>query len=264
MQPTILVTGASGNLGSKVADDLITAGVPIKVMARNREKLSRFEGKADILCGDLQDDAFLQLALKDVTAVFLVLPQLRTGSPVDFADRFIKAAEGAGVTHVVNISNCTLKRWGQWTALLDFEQALNHASRLHIKHLRCANFFENLNWGLHTPYDPHIKLPYISSYEIAHVAAAYLKDLSFEGRSTDELMGARDYSMHDFAEKLGVAYQQQPLTEENNWFFGAFNSGQYELVKRTAANTSTGTGERFSLDYFLAHHFNREALHVQA
>jgi hypothetical protein len=264
MQPTILVTGASGNLGSKVADSLIAAGVPLKVTARNLEKLSRFEGPAEILCGDLEDDTFLHRALQDVKAVFLVMPQLRKLSLTGFAALFSEAAEAAGVSHVVNISNCTLKRHNQWTVLLEFEQALNNASTFHIRHLRCANFFENLNWGLHTPYNPDIKLPYISSYEIAHTAATYLGDLDFRGKSTMELMGRRDYSMQDFADKLGVTYEQQPLTEENRWFFGAFNSGQYQLVQRTEANTSTCTEERFSLDYFLEHHFNPDALKAPA
>ena len=262
MQPTILVTGASGNIGSKVAYELLKSGASIKVAGRNRIQLAPFEGQAPVFCGDLEDEAFLRQALEGVTAVFLVMPALRSTSIADFADLFTGAAEAAGVTHVVNISNCTLKRNGKWTTLLDFEQALNKAPHLHIRHLRCANFFENLNWGVHTPYNPDIRLPYISSYEIAHVASAHLQNLDFTGQSVQELMGRRDYSMQDFATLLGIAYQQQPLTEENNWFFGAFNSGQYELVKRTEANTSRETEERFTLEYFLEHHFNKEALNA--
>jgi hypothetical protein len=262
MQPTILITGASGNLGSKVAYELLKRGLDVKVTGRNREKLASFEGQATLLCGDLEDETFLYSALEGVDAVFLVMPQLQKLSIADFAALFIKAAEARGVSHVVNISNCTLKRFDKWTSLLELERALNEAFRLHIKHLRCANFFENLNWGIHTPYHPHIKLPYIASYEIAHIAAAYLAARSFEGRTAEELMGRADYSMQDFCERLGLVYQQQPVTEDNNWFFGAFNSGQYELVKRTEANTSRLTDERFTLDYFLEHHFNKEALNA--
>lgn len=262
MQPTILVTGASGNLGSKVAYELLKSNTSIKVAGRSPSKLASFEGLAPTLCGDLEDEAFVQEALQGVTAVFLVMPALRSLSIREFAGLFTGVAEAAGVTHVVNISNCTLKRWGKWTSLLELEQALNGAPRLHIKHLRCANFFENLNWGIHTPYHPEIRLPYISSYEIAHTAANYLQDLHFGGKSVEELMGRRDYSMQDFTNHLKVHYQQQPLTEENRCFFGAFNSGQYELVRRTKANTSRETEERFTLEYFLEHHFNKEALNT--
>lgn len=262
MQPTILVTGAAGNLGSKVAYELLNRGAAINVAGRNGAKLAPFAGKAGILCGDLEDEAFLQEALEGVTAVFLVMPQLRSLAVADFASLFIRTAEAKGVKHVVNISNCTLKRWGKWTSLLELEQALNGAPRLHIKHLRCANFFENLNWGLHTPYHPDIKLPYISSYEIAHTAATYLAEPDFTGKSVEELMGGADYSMQDFCDKLGVVYRQQPLTDENRWFFGAFNTGQYELVQRTNANTSRLADERFTLEYFFEHHLKQESLNA--
>lgn len=262
MQHTILITGASGNLGSKVAFELLKRGAAIKVTGRNRDKLAPFEGLAPVLCGDLEDEAFLRETLQGVTAVFLVMPALRSLTTDAFAALFTRTAEAEGVTHLVNISNCTLKRWDQWTSLLEFEQALDKSPHLQIRHLRCANFFENLNWGIHTPYHPEIKLPYISSHEIAHRAAAHLQHLDFTGKSVEELMGPRDYSMRDFAELLGVPYQQQPLTEDNRWFFGAFNSGQYELVQRTEANTSKPVEERFTLGYFLDHHFNKEALNT--
>ena len=260
MQNPILITGATGNIGSKVAAELLNSQQPLKVTGRNAEKLSVFEGKAAISCGNLEDEGFLQSLLQNVTTVFLVLPQLDRLSVPAFAELFIHAAEKAGVTHVVNISNCTLTRWGQPTALLEFETGLNTARKLHLKHLRCANFFENLNWGIQTPYRADIKLPYISSFEVAYVAAGYLQAKSFSGITVDALMGRQDYSMQDFADRLGIIYQQQATTPENSWFFDAFNSGQYELVQRNECNTSTLTDERFSLDHFLQHHFNRQLL----
>ena len=260
MQEAILITGASGNLGSKVADELTATTCTLKLAGRNREKLSLFEGKAEICTGDLEEISFLHAALDGVKAVFLVLPQLHKLSVSEFAAAFIEATEEKGVTHVVNISNCTLKRFNSWTSLLEFEHCLNKAPKLHIKHLRCANFFENLNWGIHTPYKPDIKLPYISSLEIAHVAATYLKNKTFTGKSVDELMGKEDYSMQDFAQRLGITYQQQPNAPEYGSFFEAFNTGQYELVKRTEGNTSQLQEERFSLEYFLTHHLNPQAL----
>ena len=262
MNKTILITGASGNLGSKVALELISPAIPLKVAGRSKEKLASFESKAEVLSGSLEDEAFLHTALENAEAVFLVLPQLQQLTTKEFAELFVRKAEEQGITHVVNISNCTLKRYNQWTSLLEFEQHLNTSTRLHIKHLRCANFFENLNWGLHTPYNPGIKLPYISSFEIAHVAASYLANKNFSGKSVDELMGRSDYSMQDFAEMLGVTYRQQPTSPDNSWFFDAFNTGQYELVSRTTANTSASTEERFSLDYFLKNHFNQAALNA--
>lgn len=257
MQKKILITGASGNLGGKVATELLTQDSPLRLTGRNHEKLSSFTLKAEIYCGNLEEEAFLERILEAVDRVFLVLPSLKERSIEDFARLFLRIAEQKGVTHIVNISNCTLERFGKPTTLLELEDHLNQSSAIHIKHLRCANFFENLNWGIQTPYHPDIRLPYISSYEIAHIAARYLRHLNFQGRTVDELMGRADYSMRDFATLLGIEYQQQPATPENSWFFDAFNTDQYRLVERTPENTSRLQDPRFTLEYFLAHHFNQ-------
>jgi hypothetical protein len=256
----ILITGASGNLGSKVSSQLLAKNIDIRVTGRSASKLLPFKNKTEVLPGDLEDVYFLNRVLENVHAVFLVLPLLKNTTIDQFAEQFIKAAKANGVRYIVNISNSTLKRWGQPTSLLAFETALNNAEDVHIKHLRCANFFENLNWGIHSPYKPDIKLPYISSFEIAYVAANYLQHLNFTGTSVDELMGSEDYSMNDFAHKLGIVYNQLPVSEEDKWFYDAFNNGQYELVQRTEKNTSKLNHEQFSLDHFMNHHLDKNLL----
>lgn len=256
----IVVTGATGNLGSKVAATLLENQQQIIVTGRTADKLTALKARAQVMAGDLEDKTFLKTLLSNAHTVFLVLPSLKRLSLKAFAEQFIAIAEDSGVSHVVNISNCTLTRWGKPTSLVEFEAYLNEAASLHIKHLRCANFFENLNWGIHTPYNPDIRLPYISSYEIAAKAAYYLQQQNFSGHTVDELMGAKDYSMAELANLLGVNYRQTLPRPEDQSFFDAFNSGQYELVKRTPANTSTAPEERFTLSYFFENHFNRELL----
>jgi uncharacterized protein YbjT (DUF2867 family) len=258
----ILVTGATGNIGGKVADILLQENGRLRVNGRNEAKLRRFRNRAAVMQGSLEEGSFLQALLSGIKTVFLVMPELQTMDIPAFATLFTTTAKAAGVSHIVNISNCTLERWGQPTALLQLEQHLNDAAAgLHIKHLRCANFFENLNWGIHTPYRKEIRLPYISSYEVAQVAAQYVQQSHFTGISVDELMGKQDYSMDDFATRLGVSYRQLPAAPGDAAFFEAFNSGAYKLVQRTAVNTSRAVDEKFSLDYFLEHDFNKALIH---
>jgi hypothetical protein len=85
-----------------------------------------------------------------------------------------------------------LPRWGKHRPQPESKTYLNET---HIEHLRCANFFENLNWGLHTPYRADIKLPYRSSYEVAYLAVDYLKYLDFTGISLDEL--GKEWLLHE-------------------------------------------------------------------
>ena len=254
------ITGASGNLGSKLAHALLATGMPLKLAGRNRDKLTQFEGEAEVCAGDLEDLDVVKKLMENTQSVFLVLPELSKTSIKDYARSLVGIAENAGVSHIVSISNCTLTRWGHPTRHLEFETYLNETSSIHIKHLRCANFFENLNWGLHTPYRGDIKLPYISSDEVVHIAAHYVSTLSFTGISVDELMGVGDYSMNDFAEKLGIIYKQTEVSGDNASFFNAFNQNEYTLVKRSEKNTSKGDVEAFSLEYFLEHRLDKMLL----
>ncbi len=62
----ILVTGASGNVGSKVASHLIASGRPTRVFSRNLSHLARIPDSADKVVGDLHDPQSLEHALTGV------------------------------------------------------------------------------------------------------------------------------------------------------------------------------------------------------
>mgnify|MGYP005749246267 CR=1 FL=1 len=227
-------------------------------MGRSLSRLQQFEGKATILEGDFEDDTFLQGAFAKASRVFLTIPNESLLNPVATAARLGKLLAGSPVRHIVNISNCILKKAGAPTRLVAMEQELNKLPGVHIKHLRCANFFENLNWGLHTPYLPDLKLPYISSYEVAHVAAELLLNPAFEGKTVDVLLGAQDYSMAELAEMAGEKYKQLPYTPANEYFYRPFNEGDFEVEQRTDANTSRFSDPKFSLAYFLEYELVRQ------
>jgi len=249
----ILILGASGNIGGKIAQELIARGQQVGVAGRSRERLQQFAEKAEIWAGDFGDDAFLRKALSKATSLFITVPDEHLADPAVTAQRLKVLLEGTPVTHVVNISNSIVKRGGAATRLVAFEQELNKLKHLHLKHLRAANFFENLHWGFSTPYHPDLKLPYISSYEVACVAANYLQHKNFAGQSVAVLLGPQDYSMAELAAAAGTLYRQQPYTPENIHFFKPFNEGDFEVERRTAANTSQLKEERFTLAYFIQH-----------
>jgi uncharacterized protein YbjT (DUF2867 family) len=246
-----LILGASGNLGGKVLQELLQRGEKVGATTRNGNQLRNLKHQADIFEGDFHDDTFLQQAFSCATALFSIIPDTALANPVTAAERLVRLLETSPIRHVVNISNATLKRNGNDTSLITFEQGLSKVQGIAVKHLRCANFFENLNWGINTPYHPDLKLPYISSYEIAHVAVNHLQNRDFEGISITELLGERDYSMAELAEIIGVSYTQLPYSDVNIGFYQPFNEGNFELVKRTDENTSIPNEERFTLAYFI-------------
>ncbi|MBC5994658.1 NmrA family NAD(P)-binding protein [Pontibacter cellulosilyticus] len=254
-----LVLGAGGNIGGKVANELLLSGANVAVAGRSRTRLEQFEGKATVLEGDFGDDAFLEEAISGASHLFLTIPDKHLVYPAATATKLGKLLQGSGVTHIVNISNSIVKKASAPTRLVAMEQELNMLPGVHILHLRCANFFENLNWGLHTPYTPDLLLPYISSYEVASVAASHLLQPQFTGKRVRVLLGPRDYSMAELAEAAGEKYKQLPYTSENEHFFRPFNEGDFEVEPRTDTNTSKLAEARFTLEYFLEHDFVPQA-----
>jgi uncharacterized protein YbjT (DUF2867 family) len=246
-----LILGATGNLGGKVLREMLQRGQRVGAVVRDKSRLQGIGEAVDVLAGDFHDDAFLQEAFSRATALFCTVPDTALATPKESAQRLVCLLERSPIQHVVNISNATLTRNDNETSLIVFEKELSQVSGIAVKHLRCANFFENLNWGIDTPYLPDLQLPYISAYEIAHVAVDYLQQHDFTGISTDELLGERDYSMAELAEMVGRTYTQLPYSESNVGFYRPFNENNFELVKRTEVNTSIPRQDKFTLKYFI-------------
>jgi len=78
----ILVTGASGFLGSSIVRKLISRKHDVRAMVRKTSDCSNLEGlELDIVEGDLLDKASLESALKDCSGLFHVAADYRLWSP---------------------------------------------------------------------------------------------------------------------------------------------------------------------------------------
>jgi nucleoside-diphosphate-sugar epimerase len=66
-----LITGATGFLGSRLAEVLIADGETVRLFVRDRRRLrGDLAGHYDIIEGDLADLAALQRAIDDIDVVF--------------------------------------------------------------------------------------------------------------------------------------------------------------------------------------------------
>jgi uncharacterized protein YbjT (DUF2867 family) len=246
----IVVLGATGNLGSKITAILKESNTSFIGVSATSE-IPGFRR------GELMDRSFLAEILSGATCLFSILPDSLYPVWKDYTALITSVLEESQVTHVVNISNAVTEKDGKPSILNSFENELNLLGEVNIKHLRCANFFDNLNWGLDNGYDGDLKLPYISSHEIASVAADFLVSRNFSGHSFDELLGPGDYSMNDFSALTGVS-RQMILTEESRSFFEPFNKGSFTIAPRTAMNTTKSSDPRFFLDYFLNKEYRKK------
>ncbi len=97
----ILVLGATGTTGGEVAKQLIAAGHKPRILVRSRAKAQAFEGKAELVEGDLSDPGALASAMVGIEKLFLVSTGL-DGPKLEVSA--IEAAKKAGVRHVVKLS----------------------------------------------------------------------------------------------------------------------------------------------------------------
>lgn len=107
MSETVLVTGATGNVGAEVVKGLLARGEHVRgtVLAREVERLA---AGAEPVVFDFEDASTFEAALAGVDRVFLMRPP-HMGDASAF-DPFLEAMRAAGVRHVVFLSLLGVER----------------------------------------------------------------------------------------------------------------------------------------------------------
>lgn len=100
--PPIAVTGATGQLGGRVARRLAAAGVPQRLLVRDPERAPQLPG-ADVVRAPFGDGGAVRQALAGFDTVLMVSAS-ETADRVDQHRTFIDAAAAAGVGHLVYVS----------------------------------------------------------------------------------------------------------------------------------------------------------------
>lgn len=109
-KPTILLTGATGNIGSELTKLLIAQGVPFRAMVRDQAEKSAqtlaAQPGVEVVTGDFNQPATVAAALAGIERAFLL-----TNSSAQAEQQqldFVAQARQAGVRHLVKQS--------QWAA----------------------------------------------------------------------------------------------------------------------------------------------------
>ena len=166
----ILVLGATGKTGARVARQLLQRGVPVRRAAR---------GGADVHF-DWNDASTFASAVQGVAGIYLVSPVMRT----DFASvvaQFLDEAERTGVRHVTYLSAHGIEHAPPEVALRAVE--LDLAARTSLIHsiVRPAWFMQNFSETFLKPVNDTIVVPcgigaeaFVDADDIAAVAVATL------------------------------------------------------------------------------------------
>lgn len=194
---TILVTGATGNIGRKVVDHLLARGAgAVRALTANPVKAALPDG-VEIAVGYLRKIETLPAAFDGVEAMYLA-------PTPDTVEDVLRLAREAGVARVVDLSGEHESWWGGVAKAVE-------ASGLAWTHLSPGDFMENsLSWAsqiiatdtVREPY-PHGRSTPIAMVDIARVAATVLTTVGHEGRSLP-LTGPEVLTRVDLADRIGA------------------------------------------------------------
>jgi uncharacterized protein YbjT (DUF2867 family) len=211
MATTILVTGATGTIGSQVVSALEGRNdVTVRAAVRSAAKAESLKG-GNVTPVDFEYNKpeLLQKAVAGVDRLFLVTPFAQ--DQVDLGARLIDAAKVAGVKHIVKLSalGCDMEpgiQLGRWHRTIE---RYILGSGLKYTFLRPNNFMENFI-GYYPPgKDGNIYLPwgqgacsFIAGSDIAAVAAAALTTSGHENKAYD-LTGPEAFTIAQAAATIG-------------------------------------------------------------
>lgn len=211
---TVLVLGATGKTGRRVAARLRMRGTPVRAASRSSE--TPF---------DWSDPTGWDAALQGVTTVYLVPPSVP--GPVH---QFVTRAEAAGVQRLVLLSGRGADTWGDSSFGLDMRDAENavRGSALEWTVLRPNNFDQNFDEELfHAPVVAgelalpagDVPEPFIDIEDVADVAAKILAEPGRHAGEVYELTGPRPITFAEAVDLISraagrpVTYKQITTTE---------------------------------------------------
>jgi len=233
-----VILGATGNIGSVIAEKLLEQGEKVRAVGRTAGKLASLAKRgADPFLADIKDAAALTKALSGARAAFLMIPP-NLASPdyraeqEELSSALAAAAESASLHYAVNLSSIGAyapSGTGPISGLHRGELRLNKLANLNVLHLRPAYFMENelqqiatiKNMGVVAgAYSADAAIPMIATKDIGDYAAERLLKLDFSGKQTRELLGQRDIALNEAAAIIGkgigkpdLAYVQLPYDQ---------------------------------------------------
>lgn len=240
----IFVMGATGHVGSKIVNHLLSNGQQVRCLARHFPDEDAFEG-AELVEGDANEVATVTDCMRGCSAAFILLPPNMKTTEVRFSQNKLgeviaEAIEESGIRKIVNLSSIggdLSSGTGIVLGLHDQEERLNEITHPDIVHLRPTFFMENLLIGIPSiiamnryfgSVPGEVPVPMVATQDIAARAAFLLMNPNFTGRSVEYLLGERTLTFNEAIRAIGQAIEKPDLeyvevspAEERNGMIGA-------------------------------------------
>jgi uncharacterized protein YbjT (DUF2867 family) len=216
-----VITGATGNIGSKLIEIMLSKGRKVRAVGRSADKLKPFADKgAEAAAGDLSDSVFLTKTFSNATIVFSMIPPHYTAKDFRVYQNKIgasiaEASQKSGVKYVVKLSSQGGQlpdKTGPIKGLHDQEERLNKLRDVNILHVRPTYFMENLLMFIPmikkmnmagSAIRGDMKFAMIATKDIAKFIAERMEKRDFSGKSVRDILGQRDVSLYEAVQIIG-------------------------------------------------------------
>ena len=215
MKETILITGATGTVGSETVKALSGLEVHVRAGVHSLIKGDRFRGlpNVDMVHLVFQDPETLRVAFTGVDRVFLITPLAE--NQVEAAKMMIDMARQTGVRHIVRLSvsgagaqpGIQLGRWHR-----EVEEYIE-ASGIPFTHLRPSSFMQNFVAhaagsicdanAIYMPFG-QARISFVDARDVAAVARVVLTEPGHENKIY-EISGPEAITVNDVAHALTQA-----------------------------------------------------------
>lgn len=230
----ILVTGASGQAGSQVLNEIVKAGMPVRALYRSDKDAASRPPAAQAAIADFADRASMDRTLQGVDEVFLVcgpVPQL-----VELESKAIEGCKAAGVQHLVlnsalgaGVYDASFPRWHTQVEKILAASGLRHTI------IRPNSFMQNVvsffaptirTQGAFYSSVGNARFSFIDTRDIGVFVARLFASRSHQGK-TYELNGPEALTYSEVADEIAqitgtpvryvdipVAQQQQAMLDQ--------------------------------------------------
>jgi uncharacterized protein YbjT (DUF2867 family) len=218
-----LITGATGDVGSRVVRQLVERGIRPRVLTRSEEKARRLFGdRVEVCVGDLAEPTSTRGAFDGVDAVFLV----NVGPEIPERDKAAAAvSREAGARKIVKLSSLDVEEGLAIGAWHEKGEAAIRDAGIPSTMVQPTGFMSNLLAWAHSIRTEGVvrsstgdgRRPFIHSEDIASVCVAALMSDQYTGEAL-AITGPTPLSFADataiISEAIGKPLRYQVLSDE--------------------------------------------------
>jgi uncharacterized protein YbjT (DUF2867 family) len=218
-----LITGATGDVGSRVVSHLVKRNIRPRVLVRNEAKARLLFGdRVDVFVGDLAEPASMREALKGAETIYLV----NVGPEIPRRDGAAAVlAKEEGVKRILKLSSLDVEHGLAIGAWHEKGEAAIRAVGVPFTFVRPTGFMSNLLAWAHSIKTEKIvksstadgRRPFIHSEDIAAVSVEALVSASYIGQSLS-ITGPDSLTFGEatatIAKAIGESLKYQAISDE--------------------------------------------------